>query len=304
MAQRTVRLRPDAAREAILARTCPPNAVVAGDLFLTGEPWLTRLPEGLRVEGRLGISGCHRLAGPIIGLSADSLEISDCAALVGLIEDSAQGLLVPGDLVLQDCPVLDLFPEVAAIRGDLHVSNCGLGWMQMGHGEPWKLAVGGSATIEGCVGLKSLPLQMAVGGDLHILDCPQLGRSSWRPSPDVSVGAACRIQRCHALRRLPSIAFRGEGHLRIAECHSLSAVWEDVRPRGSLHLDDCPLLLHLPDGLALSGSLHATDCPALEWPDGLDVQGEVRALGTTPRRVPPSAGPAEGRGKAPAGPAP
>jgi hypothetical protein len=177
---------------------------VAGDLDLSGDTSLTRLPDQFRGAWGLNLAGCTALTALPEGLQLHRLNISDCAALRTLparlsahsIQAQRSGLTrLPADLQvsykldLTDCTSLRALPDnlhtgSLIVRGCtqleqlpdglsfyfLDASNCSrLGaWGNTGHVEI------GNVNLRGCSRLTYLPDWMEKIASLNIQDCTNL----------------------------------------------------------------------------------------------------------------------------------
>ena len=116
--------------------------IVNGNLNLSNKN-ITSLPEGLQVEGSLGLSRCTSLTSLPEGLQVGkSLSLSGCTSLTFL----PVGLQVGGSLSLSRCTNLTSLPEGLQVEGDLYLT--------------------------GCTNLTSLPDGLQVGGNLYLANTP------------------------------------------------------------------------------------------------------------------------------------
>lgn len=274
----TVQMSPQEAHEAILKGECPDNAIVSGDLRFEREQALTRLPDGLKVKGRLHIFSCHKLKELPRGLSARTIEVDHCASLWGTAPSFQSPLEVSRDLIFRDCPQLAVIPTEINVGRDLVLSNCarlgGNSPMDPVPRVPHRVTVGRDAILEACPALSHSPERLKVGNNLWVHGCQLL------PILSCEVGADLFIHACASLKRLVSITFSKPSHMSLKACDTLESIGDGVRPRGYLSITDCPALTKLPSGMRLEAGLSVSECEALEeQPEGLVVLGETHLQG-------------------------
>jgi hypothetical protein len=120
-----------------------PAGLTCYDLILNGNPVVT-LPDDLRVESRLDLTGCDRLERLPRGLTVGSLILRGCTGLVALPEE-----LDVWFLDLTGCWAFETWPATARIRS-------------------------GQLQLRGCTALRSLPPYLNRVAALNIRECPNL----------------------------------------------------------------------------------------------------------------------------------
>lgn len=119
------------------------------------------LPEGLRVQFALNLSGCKRLRRLPDGLQAGTLDISGCTRLEGLPE----GLTV-SFLDMSNCPQIESWPRRAEVAaGRLRARDC----LGITHLPDW-LGPLSQLDLAGCSMLHSLPEGLHVSSWIDLAD--------------------------------------------------------------------------------------------------------------------------------------
>jgi hypothetical protein len=197
----------------------PEGLRVPGDLYVWGGG-IGSLPAGLRCDGEVSLNGCGSLVALAPGIRVKSLHIGDSPHLAVLPGD----LVVESDLSLADCSAMEGLPEGIVVPGNLSLNRLG--------------------------GFRSLPDGLAVGGYCQIQNCPRLERLP----RDLKVAAVLHLFRCNSLVALPPGLVVGD-----------------------LSLNACDRLRSLPDGLVVADNLSVTLCPAWDGriPDDAQVAGKV-----------------------------
>ena len=164
----------------------PDGLHVRGDLRLVGLPAMTELPAGLKVDGDLIVDGLPLTALPDDLEVGGAVRLGNCRGLTCLperwqvrgrlslracgVQEFPPGLEVGGDLLLVDCPVAELDPDIL-IDGDLIIRRCahlvGLGGREV---------YAGAVEIDSCPELVSLPPRMRIRGGLCLEACGKLER--------------------------------------------------------------------------------------------------------------------------------
>jgi hypothetical protein len=119
------------------------------------------LPEGISVQFRLNLRGCHRLKELPAGLSAGSIDLTDCPALQRLPEG-----ITTSFLDISDCPQLEGWPATGDLSvGRLRARNC-LGIRSL---PPWLGRIS-QLDLSGCAWLATLPENLEVSSWIDVAD--------------------------------------------------------------------------------------------------------------------------------------
>jgi len=109
---------------------------------------------------------------------------------------------------------------------------------------PW-IGPGGSLVIQGDPGLRRLPGGLVLRGDSLIAECPSLvdlGQGL------TSLFGQIRIERCPALRRLPSgLETHYLGDILVIDCPAFEGLGRGTTIRGRLEVHGCPGFKPIPD---------------------------------------------------------
>lgn len=197
-------------------RKLPAGLSVGGDLRLSGTA-VERLPDDLRVRGRLVLEHCGNLRTLPDSLdeAVKALRIRCCP-----LERLPENLRVAENLFLAKLPRLDKLPPGLEVGGNLTVKDC-----RTLVDLPPALTVPGTVDLSGCAALVRLPAGLRVGGDLKATDCKQL--------LELPAGLAVR------------------GRVDLGGCVSLAALPRGLRVR-SLSVRGCTSLQSLPEDLHVS----------------------------------------------------
>jgi hypothetical protein len=123
--------------------------------------WLTRLPQRLRLAGRLDVSGCLGLRELPSDLQATSIVMRACPGLTTLPD----GLRL-SFLDATDCSAFARFPEHGHFaHGHLRLRNC----VSLRELPPWLESVAG-LDLAGCVGIRALPAGLRIGSFLDVAE--------------------------------------------------------------------------------------------------------------------------------------
>ncbi len=248
------------------------------------------LPARMVVGSGLTVRGCGRLRSLPPGLAARSLFIKSCAALEGFDCDSANGFIVPGDLVLRDCPSLVRFPQTLLVSGWFRMEACPRAWADP-H-PPARVPTtfrAHMASIKHCAGLSRLPRDTVIDTLLHIERCDGLERLG--PDGWLTVHGGCRIMDCDGLRAVDGICLTDGAELVVDGCAVLETVGTAPRigsEEVALAAFECPLLSRVPEGL--HESVGRQGCPSLPRAALAAVPKEAAAPakaggGSPPRRA-------------------
>ncbi len=307
MAQRTNRMTPEEAREAIVAGACPEGASVDGRLLLEDADSLTELPRGLRVDGELWIRGCNRLRLLPAGLSAQALRVEACSLMEGFAPDFGGAFGAPRWVHFESCPSLHSLPDALSAGGDLSLVGChrltalprslsarsvlvgDCAALEGFHADASAFEAAGTVRFLNCPSLHRFPESLAVGRDLLLIDCPRAwaspaGEPGGAPRR-LSVGGTATLERCAALSRLPEDAAIGV-RLYVDRCHRLERLGGLDGPRPlrvgfGCSVERCQGLRRI-DHIAFRrfGSLEVVHCLRVEAiGDGVRPQRKLRLVG-------------------------
>jgi hypothetical protein len=203
---------------------------VSGDLDLSGETYLKKLPDQFRGAWGINLAGCTSLTTLPENLQLHRLNVNDCTALqslpVGLRAHSIQAqrsglrhlpddLQVTYKLDLTDCKSLASLPD------NLHT---------------------GSLIVRGCTQLKNIP----DGLSIYFLDAANCTRlQAWGTTGQVEVGNI-NLSGCSQLRYLPD--------------------WIDKI--AILNIQGCVNLHHLPDHLVVATMIELANSGLVALPEG------------------------------------
>ena len=211
-------------------RALPEGLQYRGHLDLQGCDQLTFLPNGMEIPGNLILTWCRELRELPKGLKVGKiLDLTGCPKPTFFPKD----LEVEGLLALDGCDGITEIPPYLTIPDDLIIENCP-------HfvSFPDHFTVGGRLKIKNCPKLTSLPKGLKVKGDLII--CSDLDASSniTHLPENLIVGEDLSVNENTNLQSL-SKGTKVGGDLCLRECHSLSALPEDLEVGGRIDLWGC-----------------------------------------------------------------
>ena len=157
-----VRVRSDLSlRRCASLSSLPHGFSVPGDLD-AGDSGIESLPPGLRVGGRLSLSGCVRLSGFPGDASADGgIDLDGCSGLTGF----GGGFRCAGSLGLRGCVSLASLPDRLHVGGYLDLTGCA-----SLERLPEDMVILGPLYLEGCGGLRGMPDGIRVSGPIRMPD--------------------------------------------------------------------------------------------------------------------------------------
>lgn len=169
---------------------------------LGNAPWLTCLPDGMRIDGWLALDGCVNLRMlPMDLVVTKGLCAKDCVNLRSLpdvidlethlnivgcrsLERLPDGMRVGGNAYLDRCDALKSLPKGMRVGGNLYLSGCvGLRELPEDIGDEDSGGIG-AIVLDGCSGLMSLPERMVVRDGLDLTGCSGLVRLPERLAMD------------------------------------------------------------------------------------------------------------------------
>lgn len=204
------------ARQRILCGTAQPGLRVRGRLDLSGQRQLTALPDHLTAD-ILDLHECPRLETLPAGLQVRRLNLNECSRF---------STLPPGlrcyELELRGTAIRTL-PADLQVEFRLDLQDC-----RRLRTLPAGLKVG-SLQLRGCVSLEELP----EGLDVYFLD----------------------LTGCVSLSGWPERASVRVGRLSISGCEALTHLPPWLTELAQLDVSDCPNLIELPEGLRVSSTL-------------------------------------------------
>jgi hypothetical protein len=206
---------------------------VDSDLHLGHLPWVTGLPEGMRVRGylnlrglpirvlpqRLTVGGTLWLDGTLVEAVPAGVRAKGSLKLTGTpVVTLPKGFRVGGGLYLTDTPIAHL-PEGLGVDGPLVLSGTQVKEL------PRNLKVGGGLTLDGTP-IRALPPGLVTAGAVSLRDCPAWNQhvpadadpGHGRPPPRGILGELAT-----AARLMPSLEFGRGG---VCTCHLTQTVFK------------------------------------------------------------------------------
>jgi hypothetical protein len=207
-------------------------------------------PGGLRVSGHLDLSGTAVTRLPA-GLTVDSLDLSDCAALRALPPD-----LTVRRLTLSRCPAAEALPPGFHCY-ELEMRETAITTLPPGLQVDYRL------DLEGSYALTELPRGLKVGS-LSLRNCPAL-----ESLPEDLAVYFLDISNCPRLEAWPATATVGIGRITARNCTALRELPAWLTNLWQLDLRGCINLTYIPDGIRVSGGLDLADVPVQGLPPSL-----------------------------------
>ncbi len=156
---------PDEFRELLIEGSIfpPTPIIVKGNLWFYDRSVIKSLPENLRVQGDLDLSGSSLPSLPK-GLQVEGmLDCSYCESLKSFDAD----LKVEGDFILLACTSLSSLPQGLHVGGNLALCHC----TSLPSSLPQGLHVGGCLALDNTSLSLSESIEVQLGGDLSLCDC-------------------------------------------------------------------------------------------------------------------------------------
>ena len=259
------------------------NYTGVGDLDVSYTTLLTGLPQDLKVERHLNLTGCIGLTSLPAGLTVgSSLSLSGCTSLESLPAD----LTVGGDLYLYGCTGLKSLPADLKV-GDKFIDKSIMKYLKLF--ESWnpvsdeelasaqklhQIGVVSSQELEDLVRLKQAQHQILNFKGFGNLDLSFCNLLTGLPA-GLRVDGFLNLNYCTDLRSLPAGLVVGD-YLYLYDCTSLQSLPVGLIVDGDLDLTGCTSLESLPAGLEVGGNLYLTDCDQLKsLPADLKVGGNI-----------------------------